>query len=318
MKKRILISAIIMASVLCLASCSDVKPDTSTSTPSLQSSEGEEYIPEKDADGNKIEVVEVTDAQGEVVVDDAGKAVTELNIVDEKGAVITDAEGNKAKPNIPSNPAKASPSASNSGGNGNASNNSSSSNNSNNSNSSNNSSNSNNTSNNSGNSNNNSSAADNVSLISFMWFGDSEKVDDQLKFTGVEADTDIMEITFKVKDNAPDGKTEIKEYSSNGRSTSFCDDEPKDIPIEISTGVIGINEEVSETASGSGFSFVISSASAKPGDTVTLKCSLKNVTKSVAAFNSNLSYDSDVLEAVSVKKIGFVETNGEFSAKINP
>ena len=111
MKKRIFICAVLMASALCLAACDAATPDPSSS-PAGQSSEdsvqNDEYIPEKDADGNTIEVVEVTDAQGEVVKDDSGNPVTELNIVDDKGAVITDASGNKAKPNIPAKPSKSS------------------------------------------------------------------------------------------------------------------------------------------------------------------------------------------------------------------
>ena len=175
MKKRIFICAVLMASALCLASCDGVSsPDPAS--PAGQSSDSDvqnndEYIPEKDADGNTIEVVEVTDAQGEVVKDEAGKPVTELNIVDEKGAVITDASGNKAKPNIPSQLSKTSPSPSASAGNGSNGNNNS----------------------NVNNAGNSSSSKASDELVAFLWYGDSKVVNGKAKFDCITSDTDILE-----------------------------------------------------------------------------------------------------------------------------
>ena len=300
MKKRIFICAVLMASALCLAACDQATPDPSSS-PAGQSSEdsvqNDEYIPEKDADGNTIEVVEVTDAQGEVVKDDSGNPVTELNIVDDKGAVITDASGNKAKPNIPAKPSKssASPSPANNGSNGNNGS--------------------------SGNSNDNSAQPVKQSneLVAFLWYGDSKPVGGKAKFECITSDTDILEITFKIKDGAKNGKYEVKYYEDSDRASSFCDDSDdiKSIDVTYVPGVIGVNETVSDNAvPTSGLVFAMTSADGKPGDTVTIKCSLKNVTTPVAAFNSYLSYDTSALEPVSVKNIGFIENSGNFTSNV--
>ena len=306
MKKRIFICALIMASALCLASCDGASPDPASS-PAGQSSDSsaqnnEEYIPEKDADGNTIEVVEVTDAQGEVVKDDSGKPVTELNIVDDKGAVITDASGNKAKPNIPSQLSKTSPSPNASAGNGS------------------NDSNGNNSNNNGGNDAGNSTPSkSNDELVAFLWYGDTQVVSGATKFKCIPSDTDLLEITFKIKDGAKNGKYEINYYDDDTLGSSFCDDSDdiKTIPVTYVPGVIGVNESVSDNAvPSSGLVFAISSAEGKPGDTVTVKCSLKNVSTPVAAFNSYLSYDTSALEPVSVKNIGFIENSGNYTCNI--
>jgi hypothetical protein len=308
MKKRIFICALLMASALCIASCDGVSspdPASPAGQSSDSSTQNDEYIPEKDADGNTIEVVEVTDAQGEVVKDDAGKPVTELNIVDDKGAVITDASGNKAKPNIPSKPTKTSPSPSASAGNGSNGSNSDNGNNSNNSNG-----------NDAGNST--PSKASNE-LVAFLWYGDSKVVNGKAKFDCITSDTDILEITFKIKDGAKNGKYEVKYYEDGDHSSSFCDDSDdiQSIPVTYVAGVIGVNESVSDNAvPSSGLAFAVSSAEGKPGDTVTVKCSLKNVSTPVAAFNSYLSYDTSVLEPVAVKNIGFIEKSGNFTCNV--
>ena len=294
MKKRIFICAVLMASALCLASCDGVSPDP-VSSPSGQASDNnanaqnDEYIPEKDADGNIIEVVEVTDAQGEVVKDDSGNPVTELNIVDEKGAVITDASGNKAKPNIPSQLSKTSPSPTASAG-----------------------------SNNVENPTENSLTKPSNELVAFLWYGDSSVVNGKAKFVCISSDTDLLEITFKIKEGAKNGKYEVKYYEDSDHSSSFCDDgdDIKSLSVNYVSGVIGVNESVSDASVPSGLSFVVSSAEGKPGDTVTLKCSLKNVSTPVAAFNSYLSYDTSALEPVSVKNIGFIGNSGNFTSNI--
>ncbi len=295
MKKRIFISALLMASALCMTACSGAptpdRPDTETSSVtsadnSVQnSSEDESYIPEKDADGYAIEAVPVTDAQGASVTDAAGNAVTELNIVDEKGAVITDASGNKAKPNLPSKPpVAASPSAGN---------------------------------NQNGASGEVTEAQKEIPLISFLWLGDAKKEGNDVVYKSISSDTDVMEVTFKVKDNAKDGTYEISCFSDPRHSTTFCNKDVSSIDVTCCNGTVGINTEVTETAVPENkCSFVISGASAKPGDEIKIICSLKNVSEPVVAFNSSLSYDADVLEPVAVKKIGFIAENGDFTSNI--
>ncbi len=299
-----------MTSALCFASCENTSPDGTVSTsspsagqPSDDSAQNDEYIPEKDADGYKIEVAEVTDAQGDVVKDDAGNPVTELNIVDDKGAVITDASGNKAKPNIPAKPSKssASPSGADNGNNGgNGSN---------------------------GNNGNSESSENNAAplkpadeLVAMLWYADVANVNGKAVFKNITSDTEILDITFKIKDGAKNGKYEIQFFEDSDRSPSFCNDgDPiKDLDIKYIPGYIGVNETAEDTAvPDSGLSFAVTSASGKPGDTVTVKCSLKNVTEPIAAFNAYLAYDTSALEPVSVSKTGFISTSGVFSSNIN-
>lgn len=297
MKKKILIASLLMVSALCITSCGN---KAVTEVIDTQDTAEEYVIPEKDDDGNKIEIVEVTDAEGAVVTDADSKPVTELAIVDEKGAVITDANGQNAKPNIKSTPKPAA--ANNNNNNNNNSNNNSSDN------------------NNSGSvdygNSNNSTSDSSLSRIAFLWFGDSTKKNDNVVFDCLKQDDDVMEITFKIKDDAKDGKYEIKLYKDSQYSTSFVGQEVNDIPVEFCTGAVGVNTSVSDTQAGSGCSFVISSVSGKPGDTVTVKCSLKNVNQEIAAFNSYLAYDSSALEAVSVSSTGFIASSGEFTSNI--
>ncbi len=296
MKKNLLIGTLVIAAAaFSLASCGE-------SVTVDQKSDGNsnavlESIPEVDEDGFKIEVVEVTDAAGEVVRGEDNKPVTELAIVDDKGAVITDTNGQAAKPNIPVKPA----------GNSNNSNNNNNNNNSNN----------NNSNNNNNNSNNTPEAAAPVDNVAFLWFGDSKKVDSELVFDPINSDGEVMELVFKVKENAKDGKYEIRYLEDSNHATSFCDKSVNNIPITFCNGFIGVNESVSETQAGSGTSFVVSSASAKPGDTVTLKCSLKNVTTDIIAFNSYLAYDASALEPVAVNGIGLIDSYGELTTNIH-
>lgn len=302
MKKKILIAALLMASALCITSCNSSKNEEQSAT-SFDTT-AEQVIPEIDDDGNKIEIIQVTDAEGAAVTDADSKPVTELAVVDDNGVVITEANGQNKKPNISSN--------SSSGNSSNNNSNSGSSNGNSNNNSSNNSSDSNNNSN----SSENNSTDSSLSKVAFLWFGDSKKVDNTLVYDGIKEDTEVMEITFKIKESAKSGKYEIKLYEDGQCSTSFCDADVNDIAVQFCTGTIGVNEEVSETQAGSGCSFVISSVKGAPGDTVTVKCALRNVSREIAAFNSYLSYDSSALEAVSVTKTGFLASSGDFTTNI--
>ncbi|MDO5147755.1 MAG: hypothetical protein Q4D76_00005, partial [Oscillospiraceae bacterium] len=97
MKKRLIISLFLLcAAVFSMTSCSKTaKPDTSSNE------QAEVQIPEKDADGNDIKVLEVTDSQGVVVTDENKKPVTEIAAVDKSGNIITDSEGKVSKPKLP-------------------------------------------------------------------------------------------------------------------------------------------------------------------------------------------------------------------------
>lgn len=87
------------------SSSSDAAGENSDASADDESAVSEAPVPEKDDDGSKISVVEVTDAAGSAVTDAASKPVTELVIVDDKGTVVTDAKGQNAKPNIKPAPA---------------------------------------------------------------------------------------------------------------------------------------------------------------------------------------------------------------------
>lgn len=109
--KIIAVSAVALFAVSAASCSSSVKPEgngtvvvTNAVTKAENNGESESTeapVPEKDADGSKISVIEVTDASGEKVTEKNGKPVTELAVVDEKGAFITDKKGNNVKPNLP-------------------------------------------------------------------------------------------------------------------------------------------------------------------------------------------------------------------------
>lgn len=302
MKKNILISSLlIVAAAVTFTSCTSSGGSSSTTVADNSTSASDNAIPEKDDDGNKIEVIEVTDAAGAVVKDENDKPVTELAIVDSNGVVITDANGQNAKPNISSNG------------------------------SNNNSNNSNNSNNNSSNNNNNSSNSNNAAeevipksdpvtvsedIVAFLWFGNSKAVNGKAVFQEITSDSDVIEMTFKVKDSAKNGKYEIRYIEDSDHSSSFCDQNVNSLPVNFCSGYIGVGEDVSTASAGNGLSFVISSAKANPGDTVTLTCSLKNVSNGIVAFNSYFAYDANALEPVSITALSSISEKGEFTTSL--
>ena len=308
MKKRLIISLFLLcAAVFSMTSCSKTaKPDTSSSE------QAEVQIPEKDADGNDIKVLEVTDSQGVVVTDENKKPVTEIAAVDKSGNIITDSEGKVSKPKLPEVTNKPS------GGNNNSNNNSNNGNN-NNNNSSNNSNN-----NNNNNSNNNSDISDDIFVAgdseyaAFLWFSDTKKSGNDFVFNSVKEDGDVVEMKFKIKSGAKKGKYEIKSINESGHDSAFCDADAKGFDITFCPGYIGVGTEVSETAVPDGnTAFVISSASGQQGDTVTITGSVKNLgEKELAAFNAYIAYDHDALELVSLNRTGTIASSGDFASNV--
>ena len=320
MKKRLIISLFLLcAAVFSMTSCSKTaKPDTSSSE------QAEVQIPEKDADGNDIKVLEVTDSQGVVVTDENKKPVTEIAAVDKSGNIITDSEGKVSKPKLPEVANKPSGGNNNSNNNSNNGNNNSnnSNNNSNNNNSSNNSNNNNNNNNN--NSNNNSDISDDIFVAgdseyaAFLWFSDAKKSGNDFVFNSVKEDGDVVEMKFKIKSGAKKGKYEIKSINESGHDSAFCDADAKGFDITFCPGYIGVGTEVSETAVPDGnTAFVISSASGQQGDTVTITGSVKNLgEKELAAFNAYIAYDHDALELVSLNRTGTIASSGDFASNV--
>ena len=107
-KNKVIITALLCITSLCVASCSKekIEPEVSSTQNSSQeetnsSNETSEIsIPEFDDDGHKISVITVTNDEGKAVTNKENTPVTELAIIDDKGAVITEANGSAAKPNI--------------------------------------------------------------------------------------------------------------------------------------------------------------------------------------------------------------------------
>jgi len=106
MKSKILTISLICAFSLALTGCND-KDSNKSGTSVVKKGPGssdkdttEVTIPEKDDDGSKISVFDVTDSEGNIVTDAKGSSVTALAIVGNDGKVITDAKGNNVAPNI--------------------------------------------------------------------------------------------------------------------------------------------------------------------------------------------------------------------------
>lgn len=285
MKKNILIASLLMAA-LSLTACSSVENPSTTTTNvkdsgSVSDSDSasdasdaadlydeilnvpftELVVPETDKEGNKIEVIQVTDAAGAAVKDEFENPVTELAIVDDKGTIVTDAQGQNVKPNVELTPVSR-------------------------------------------------------SSLAFLWFGNTKSVNGKTLFQEITEDGDVIELTFKVKDNAPEGVYDISHLSDAGHSSSFCDQDVESLDIQYCTGYISVGRDAKESEPGSGLSFVVSSAQAKAGDTVTLKCSLKNVSKGIVAFNSYFKYDDNALELVSINALDSISSKGEFTTSM--
>lgn len=104
-RSKIIAVAAVALFAVSVTACESAAPDSSTSTADNSSGSSvstEAPVPEYDDNGNKVSAVEVTDANGAAVTDANGAAVTELVLVDDKGTVVTEADGSKAKPVISS------------------------------------------------------------------------------------------------------------------------------------------------------------------------------------------------------------------------
>jgi len=109
-KSTMLAISLICAFSLALAGCNDndskksgtsvVTKEPGNSNSSSDKDTTEVTIPEKDDDGSKITVFDVTDTEGNTVTDSKGAPVTTLALVDDDGKAITDAKGNYVAPNI--------------------------------------------------------------------------------------------------------------------------------------------------------------------------------------------------------------------------
>ncbi len=83
-----------------ITDAADSSAEDTEETDAADGAVSEAPVPERDDDGSKISVIEVTDKAGEVVTDADSKPVTEIALIDDKGTVITDSKGHYAKPNL--------------------------------------------------------------------------------------------------------------------------------------------------------------------------------------------------------------------------
>ncbi len=109
-KARITAVALVCILTVSLAACNkNKKVDSTTTVVNNTNKAGDstsvpEYTyPEKDSNGNKITMVEVTDKDGKKVTDTKGSAVTQVGVLDKNGAVITDQKGALVTPSLNDN-----------------------------------------------------------------------------------------------------------------------------------------------------------------------------------------------------------------------
>lgn len=150
------------------------------------------------------------------------------------------------------------------------------------------------------------------SYAAFLWLGDSFKYNDRMIFSGLDEDSDIADITFRVKENVSDGCYDLKFYNDMNHSSTFCDDDVNGYIPEAYDGVIGVNCKTEQVQYGDEFSFITGSASVKPGDTFTVTCSVKNLPVSIVALNCYIRYDRNIFELISVEAADDIKDSGEF------
>lgn len=152
-------------------------------------------------------------------------------------------------------------------------------------------------------------------MAAFLWIGNADINASDIRFEGITEDTDIAELTLRVKDDAPDGLYELKYISDCQHTGTFCDSDINVLIPEIHNGIIGVNREVQPVDTEGKFSFVTESASVKQGDTFTVKCSLKNiVSEEVMALNCYIRFDRNIFEAVSLKRSEDLNEFGDFQS----
>ncbi|MBQ9982448.1 MAG: hypothetical protein IJP18_07760 [Oscillospiraceae bacterium] len=156
-----------------------------------------------------------------------------------------------------------------------------------------------------------------TSKATALWIGsfnsNSETEDD--KWFDLKEDGDFMAITFKVKDNCPEGNYKV---TLNPTASSFSDEKSNSITPVYSSGTISVGNAQAETnaPSTSGTQLYITDKTAQPGETVTVNIGINNNTKGLLGFIVCFDYDSSALELVDIKPVGFISTTGDFTSSV--
>ncbi|MDO5560698.1 MAG: hypothetical protein Q4F95_14040 [Oscillospiraceae bacterium] len=299
---------IILAAVFCLAvsGFSSCKKDNigqnSDNSAALQTDLSENAasdgtvtsLPVTDLDGNKITVINVTDASGENVLDEKGNPVTQAVIMDKSENIITQADGKPAKPNIQ---AAQTNSVTTVKGNDPAD-------------------------------TDGTQKQEQTDLVdssgsykAVVWLNDfSQGTDSNGRVSELMDNGELFTVTFKINDNAPSGDYSVSlKNPQDGDSPygTFCNGDmetPKELTILSDPGIIsvGATSPKAKNDSNSGGTHVdFSNAAGNPGDTVTLSVSIKGNT-GIFAFNTWVCYNQDVMTIEKISAGTVLAGNGDF------
>ncbi len=104
---------------------------------------------------------------------------------------------------------------------------------------------------------------------------------------------DFIDVTFKIKDNAPDGK-----YTLTSGACDFANWNAENVPVNFVDGSITVGDgsaDAAGTANAGTFSIVAGTAQGKPGDAVTIRFDMSD-NPGIVALIFRFKYDANALE----------------------
>lgn len=216
-----------------------------------------------------------TDTAYETVTDANGETVTEMvAVTDENGASMTDADGQAQTTAV----AKTQPAANNNG-----------------SSSGNNSDNNNNNNNGGGNAASSDDYVSATQKVYIYWMDISKNIDYYFN-------DEFIKVTFKIKDNIPDGDYPVTftyDFSNKEAQTATKPDNIYQGVIKVNNGTAVASDHSSET----GFICYSDDVACKQGDTIEFYACIKNNPGLVAMLNW-VNYDSNAMELLSIEPAG--------------
>ncbi len=287
-KKHISIITVAAFSVICAMTSCD-KNETSKTTVVSNSSETTKEntvssvkIPEFDDNGSKITSVVVTDENKITVTNAAGLPVTELAVLGNDNKIVTKANGEPVPPALSSaaNQQQQQQQASPVGPD----------------------------------LSNPDAPEDYKGFSAFLWMA---ALSNSNKFIPFSADSEMVQVKIKIKDDAKDGNYELI-FNPNG--SSYCKDskDSEDIHFDLANPVITIGNaeapEAFDVSSTTNPVIYAENASVQPGDEITLSFRLANNPGIIAATTS-FNYDNT---AMTVEDIIITDalSNGTFQTNI--
>ncbi len=109
---------------------------------------------------------------------------------------------------------------------------------------------------------------------------------------------DFLDVTFKIKDNAPDGN-----YALTAGSNDFANWDAQSVPVSFVDGDIAVGSALEKTAGSAEdgtFTIVAGTAKGNPGDEVTVRFDMSD-NPGIVALIFRFKYDANALEVINAE-----------------